>query len=204
MLATSVGRVAWRGFDAYCAALSAPGSSVSRSSCASRTPARSQSLDHCPVAETASRSDAKWSRWLSALRFWPDTSSEKAPPDTVALPRTSRKPKPARRAVDRRGIGPRLAAAGLRRHDDHAAGRAFAIQHGAAAAHDFDALHRFDRDAGQARAAQVGFAHSQAVDDDDLVVVGGAAEAAQVEVVFAAADRSPAVRRRPARASALR
>ena len=81
----------------------------------------------------------------------------------------------------------RLAGGRLGGDDDRATGRAFSIQHRAAAADHFDAVDRIDGNAGQACAAQVGLGDAHAVDDDHLVAVGGAAKATQVERVVTAA-----------------
>jgi hypothetical protein len=65
-----------------------------------------------------------------------------------------------------------LALAGAAFGDDldHAAGRAFAVQHAAAAADDLDALDGVDRDGRQHRAGQFVLVQAHAVDHDHHVL----------------------------------
>ena len=65
---------------------------------------------------------------------------------------------------------------------DGAAGCSRAIEHRAAAAHDLDALDRFQRDGGKLRRFEIALGETQAVHEHQRVLVAGDAEAAQVEL----------------------
>ena len=65
---------------------------------------------------------------------------------------------------------------------DGAAGSSRAIEHRAAAAHDLDALDRFQRDRGKLRRFEIALGETQAVHEHQRVLVAGDAEAAQVEL----------------------
>src|SRR3954464_407553 len=65
---------------------------------------------------------------------------------------------------------------------DGAAGGAAAVLHGAAAAHDLDALDRVDRDRRKLRRLELVLADAQPIEEHEGVLVAGDAEAAQVEL----------------------